>query len=133
MRAPCVPVTQWAVECALDRIGRTLGMTTEDVRLRNFYAAGNLTPFGQAIPTPFALPTVWSTLRSSSDYDQRLASVRDIAGRPASPRGSLFPSQRRTLGSQVRAFNADNRWRKRGIVMQATKYVARCGGRWAAA
>ncbi|MEA2129400.1 MAG: hypothetical protein QOJ85_2291 [Solirubrobacteraceae bacterium] len=82
-------------ENAIDDAAFELGMSAEDVREKNFYDRGDVTPFGQALSYCY-MKDVWSYLKDKSRYDERKA--------------------------EVDAFNEANRWTKRGIAMVPVKY-----------
>src|SRR6266404_2071454 len=80
-----------AIECAAHRIG----MLPEDVRGKNLYQQGQLTPYGEVVDYCY-LDRVWERIAKLSDFDRRRA--------------------------EVQKFNRENRWRKRGISMIPVKY-----------
>jgi len=88
------------VEDAIEQVAHALGKRPEDVRLLNMYAdsdatATQSTPYGQ--PLTYAVGrAVWSELTDRCDFATRAAAVD--------------------------AFNAANRWRKKGISMIPVKY-----------
>jgi xanthine dehydrogenase/oxidase len=82
-------------EDALEHAAHLVGMLPEDVRAKNLYKPGDLTPYGQALDYCY-LDAVWARIQLTSDFKERLAAVE--------------------------AFNAANRWRKRGISMMPVKY-----------
>jgi xanthine dehydrogenase/oxidase len=82
-------------ETALDHAATAIGMTAEDVRERNLYDRGQVTPYGQAL-TYCYMRTVWDWAKTKSDFAKRRVAVD--------------------------AFNAQNRWRKRGITLVPIKY-----------
>jgi len=82
-------------ETALDHAATAVGMTAEDVRERNLYDRGQVTPYGQAL-TYCYMRTVWDWAKDKSQFVKRRADVE--------------------------AFNAQNRWRKRGITLVPIKY-----------
>jgi xanthine dehydrogenase/oxidase len=88
------------LEDAIEQVAFALGQLPEDVREKNLYAdsdavATQSTPFGQ--PLKYAAgQAVWKKLRTDCDFDARAAAVQQ--------------------------FNAQNRWRKRGISMIPIKY-----------
>jgi len=87
-------------EDAIEQAAQALGMLPEDVRLANMYAdsgkdSSQATPYGQ--PLKYAIGRdVWQQLLTSADFYARAEAVA--------------------------AFNAQNRWRKRGISMIPIKY-----------
>jgi xanthine dehydrogenase/oxidase len=82
-------------ETAIDDAAFVAGLDPVDVREKNLYQRGDVTPFGQAL-TYCYMREVWTYLREVCRYDERKA--------------------------EVAAFNATNRWRKRGIAMMPVKY-----------
>jgi len=83
------------LENAIDDAAFAIGMTAEEVREKNLYDRGDVTPFGQALSFCY-MKKVWSFLKEKSKYAQKLA--------------------------EVEAYNARNKWRKRGIAMLPVKY-----------
>ena len=84
-----------AYEDAIDCAAFAIGMSPEDVRDRNLYELNDLTPYGQRLDHCY-LREVWEYAKSHTEFEQR----------------------RR----EVEAFNAANRWRKRGIALMPLKY-----------
>ena len=82
-------------EDAVEQAAHAIGMLAEDVREKNLYQLGNATPFGEVLGY-CVLPEVWRRIKTSADFDKRRAAVE--------------------------AFNAANRWTKRGISMIPIKY-----------
>jgi xanthine dehydrogenase/oxidase len=86
-----------AQEDAIEQAAHTIGMLPEDVRGKNLYRQGELTPFGQVVDYCY-IDKVWERIRSTCEFDRRRA--------------------------EVEAFNKANRWRKRGISMIPVKYAS---------
>lgn len=82
-------------ENAIDDAAFAAGLDPVEVREKNLYRRGDVTPFGQAL-TYCYMREVWSYLRGVSHYADRRAEVAE--------------------------FNKRNRWRKRGIAMMPVKY-----------
>jgi xanthine dehydrogenase large subunit len=82
-------------ENAIDDAAYAIGLTPEEVRERNFYDRGDVTPFGQALSYCY-MKEVWAYLKEVANYEEKKAAVD--------------------------AFNAENKWRKRGIAMVPVKY-----------
>src|SRR5579864_1474210 len=76
------------MENALDDAAFALGMLAEDVREKNLYDQGDVTPFGQALSYCY-MKEVWSFLKKKSKFAEKKLAVDE--------------------------FNQKNRWRKRGI------------------
>lgn len=83
------------LENAVDDGAFAVGMTAEQVREKNLYNRGDVTPFGQPL-TYCYMKDVWSFLKQVSSFDTKVA--------------------------QVEEFNSKNKWRKRGISMIPVKY-----------
>lgn len=83
------------LENAVDDAAFSIGMSAEDVREKNLYERGDVTPFGQALSFCY-IRQVWAYLKDKCNYEQKLRAVND--------------------------FNATNRWRKRGLAMMPVKY-----------
>lgn len=83
------------VESAIDDAAFAIGMRAEDVREKNLYQQGDVTPFGQALSYCY-IRDVWKYLKDTAKFEEKYAAVQ--------------------------AFNAANRWRKRGIAMMPVKY-----------
>ncbi|HEX8748636.1 MAG TPA: molybdopterin cofactor-binding domain-containing protein, partial [Pyrinomonadaceae bacterium] len=87
-------------EEAMERVAHELGITPEEVRYKNLYKTSRgrsfqRTPFNQALK-PCYIREIWDKLSESSDFGRRQ--------------------------QEVSRFNAQNRWRKRGISMIPLKY-----------
>jgi len=86
-----------AQEDAVEAAALEIGMLAEEVRGKNLYRIGDTTPYGEVLDYCI-MDEVWNRLRKRSDFDRRLAAVN--------------------------AFNAANRWKKRGISMIPIKYAS---------
>ncbi len=82
-------------ENAIDDAAFAIGMSAEDVRYKNMYVPGDVTPYGQALTSCY-IREVWDYLKDKSNYDEKV--------------------------KQVEAFNRANRWRKQGLAMIPVKY-----------
>ena len=56
----------------------TWGLPAHEVRARNFYRDGSTTHYGQEVRDADRIQRIWDELRESSDFDDRLATVRDF-------------------------------------------------------
>lgn len=83
------------VENAIDDAAFALGMLPEDLREKNLYDRGDVTPFGQALSYCY-MKQVWAYLKEVSRYAEKRAAVDE--------------------------FNRKNKWRKRGLAMLPVKY-----------
>lgn len=83
------------VENAIDDAAFAVGMTAEELREKNMYERGDVTPFGQALSYCY-MKEVWNYLKQQSEFEVKRKQVDD--------------------------FNAKNKWRKRGLCMLPVKY-----------
>jgi len=102
MRAPGCMQSILASEVVMEHVAKLVNKDLDDVHEMNFYqlADNPVTPFGDHLGEDgynWTIPEVWSQLKASSDYATRKASVA--------------------------AFNAANKWRKKGIALSPVKYV----------
>jgi xanthine dehydrogenase/oxidase len=84
-------------EDAIEKAAHAIGMLSEEVRGKNLYRQGELTPYGQVVDYCY-LAEVWERIGTTSDFARRQAAVEE--------------------------FNRSNRWRKRGISMIPVKYAS---------
>ena len=73
-RAPGVVQSIYAHECIVERVAHALGMSHEDVQLKNFYQIGQTTPYGDHIGSStynWTLPTLWAKCINDSDFLNR--------------------------------------------------------------
>jgi xanthine dehydrogenase/oxidase len=89
------PQSMMVMEVVMDRIVSTVKRSPNDVREMNFSKDGDSTYYGQALPVCNA-GRVWEHLMARVNYEQRLKAVE--------------------------AFNASNRYVKRGIVCMPTQF-----------
>jgi len=90
------PQGMMASEAFMDDVARKLGKHGDDIRKLNLYATrGAVTPYGQPLVDCFTRE-MWSELEVSADYHARRAAVD--------------------------AFNAANKWIKRGIAFMPVKF-----------
>ena len=83
------------VENAIDDAAVAIGMRPEDLREKNLYDRGDVTPFGQAL-TYCYMKQVWAYVKKVSRFEEKYKEVEE--------------------------FNRENRWRKRGISIIPVKY-----------
>lgn len=83
------------VENAIDDAAVSIGMRPEDLREKNLYDRGDVTPFGQAL-TYCYMKQVWAYAKEVSNFEAKYADVQK--------------------------FNKENKWFKRGISMIPVKY-----------
>jgi xanthine dehydrogenase/oxidase len=83
------------VENAIDDAAFSIGMSAEELREKNMYERGDVTPFGQALSYCY-MKEVWNYLKEQCKYAEKRRQVDD--------------------------FNKKNKWRKRGLCMMPVKY-----------
>ena len=101
-RAPGCLQSLIASEVILEHVARTVGKPLEEIQALNFYdeSTSPVTPFGDHIGKDgynWTIPTLWSQLQTDCDYTARKAAVT--------------------------AYNAANRWTKKGIAIAPVKCV----------
>jgi xanthine dehydrogenase/oxidase len=100
MRAPGVLQSIIASDVAIEHVARSVKRSVDDVQQLNFYSLGDTTPFGDQFGRDgynWTVPQMWAQLQSDANYVARKAAVD--------------------------AYNASNKWTKRGIAISPTKYV----------
>ncbi len=90
------PQGMLVLEDILGRVAPLLGLDAMELRRRNFYQAGQSTPYGQPVRHPERITSVW----------ERLVQVADVDARNA----------------QVAEFNATHEHAKRGLALTAIKF-----------
>ncbi|OTB10006.1 hypothetical protein K445DRAFT_323399 [Daldinia sp. EC12] len=90
------PQAMYFAESYMSVIAERLNMDIDELRLKNLYRQGDLTPFLQTIDVDFHIPTMLEQLSANADYENRKR--------------------------EVRLFNSGNRYKKRGICMIPTKF-----------
>ncbi|MBB3609523.1 molybdopterin cofactor-binding domain-containing protein [Rhizobium sp. BK602] len=82
-------------ENLIDDAAEALGMRPEELREKNFYLRGDVTPYGQTL-TACYIAQVWAYLKQKCNFAMKLEAVQ--------------------------SFNAANKWRKQGISLIPVKY-----------
>jgi xanthine dehydrogenase/oxidase len=83
------------VENAIDDAAVAIGMRPEDLREKNLYDQGDVTPFGQALSYCY-MKQVWQYVKQVSKFEEKYKAVEK--------------------------FNKENKWRKQGIAIIPVKY-----------
>jgi xanthine dehydrogenase/oxidase len=83
------------VENAIDDAAAAIGMRPEDLREKNLYDQGDVTPFGQALSYCY-MKQVWEYVKDKSQFEEKCKAVEK--------------------------FNKENKWRKQGIAIIPVKY-----------
>jgi len=95
MRGPGWIPGVYMSEQVISAVAANLGIDTNTVRDQNWYKKGDTTPFGMQLAY-YNMPTIWSQLQASAQWQQRQANVQ--------------------------AFNQANRWVKKGLAMQPVRF-----------
>jgi xanthine dehydrogenase/oxidase len=90
------PQAMYITECFMTAVAEGLNIDIDELRLRNLYKEGNITPFLQKIDEDWHIPMMMEQIRKEVDYDARRAAIE--------------------------RFNSEHKWRKRGISMIPTKF-----------
>ena len=90
------PQAMYITECFMSAIAEGLDIPIDELRVKNLYKQGNSTPFLQQIDKDWHIPQMLQELRETAQYDQRKR--------------------------EIEAFNAKNKWKKRGICLIPTKF-----------
>ncbi|KAH7176983.1 molybdopterin binding aldehyde oxidase/xanthine dehydrogenase [Dactylonectria macrodidyma] len=90
------PQGMYFAESFMSAISEGLNIDIDELRLRNLYKVGQVTPFLQDITDDFHIGTMLEQLSANADYEARKAAVA--------------------------TFNAANRYKKRGICMIPSKF-----------
>ncbi|MGR9013421.1 MAG: molybdopterin cofactor-binding domain-containing protein [Gammaproteobacteria bacterium] len=83
------------IENEIDDAAFSIGMLPEDLREKNLYQRGDVTPFGQALSYCY-MREVWRFMKEKSKYTEKR--------------------------EQVDSFNRNNKWRKQGLALIPVKY-----------
>lgn len=90
------PQSMFIAESYMNAVAEGLNMSVDELRLRNLYKEGELTPFLQRIDEDWHIPLLLQQVREEVQYDERRQAIA--------------------------RFNKAHRWRKRGICMIPTKF-----------
>ena len=63
------------IENILGRCAPALGISARELRRRNFYTAGQTTPYGQAVRHPERIERAWNQVLETGDVDRRLVEI----------------------------------------------------------
>ncbi|KAG0132095.1 molybdopterin binding aldehyde oxidase/xanthine dehydrogenase [Tuber indicum] len=89
------PQGQFFAECIMAAVADNLKMSVDELRWKNLYKEGELTPFLQPLED-WHVPLIITQLKAESDYDARVRRVEE--------------------------FNSTHKWKKRGIALIPTKF-----------
>lgn len=90
------PQGMYIAESILSGVAEGLNIDIDELRRKNLYTEGDLTPFLQKIDEDWHIPTMLKQLADKADYERRKAAVA--------------------------SFNETSKWRKRGICLVPSKF-----------
>jgi xanthine dehydrogenase/oxidase len=90
------PQGMYIAESYICAVAEGLGISKDELRVKNLYKVGDHTPFLQDIDEDWHVPMLMEQLKNDAQYVERQAAIEE--------------------------FNAKNKWRKRGIDMVPTKF-----------
>ncbi|PKY00437.1 xanthine dehydrogenase [Aspergillus campestris IBT 28561] len=90
------PQSMFIAESYMNAVAEGLNMSVDELRFRNLYKEGELTPFLQRIDEDWHIPLLLQQVREEVKYDERRQAIAK--------------------------FNKEHRWRKRGMCMIPTKF-----------
>src|SRR5688572_12480135 len=77
------PQGMLVIEEILSRAAQALNLPADVVRERNFYRDGDETHYGEPVRDAGRIERIWTTLKTSSQYDERRAAVASFNARSA--------------------------------------------------
>ena len=90
------PQGMLVMEDILGRVAPKLGIPAHELRRKNFYTAGQTTPYGQEVRHPERIASCWNQVWRDGELDRRMAEVEE--------------------------FNAAHPYRKRGLAITPVKF-----------
>lgn len=90
------PQAMFIAESYMNAVAEGLDIPVDELRRRNLYKEGQMTPFLQRIDEDWHVPLLLEQVRVEARYDERRRAIEQ--------------------------FNAEHRWRKRGICLIPTKF-----------
>ena len=100
------PQGMLAIEEIMDRIARSLSLRPDLVRERNFYREGDVTHYGQPVKDAGRILQIWDSLKQSSEFTARRASIDEFNARsPHTKRGLAITPVKFGISFTATAFN----------------------------
>jgi xanthine dehydrogenase/oxidase len=90
------PQAMFITETYMTAVAEGLNIPIDELRWKNLYKQGDITPFLQKIDEDWHVPMLLEQVRKEVNYDERKAAIEN--------------------------FNAEHKWRKRGMSMIPTKF-----------
>jgi xanthine dehydrogenase large subunit len=72
------PQGVFLIEDILGRVAPALGIDPVDLRRRNFYRPGQITPYGQPVKDAERMHAIWDQVRAEADLDGRRAQIAEF-------------------------------------------------------
>ncbi|QBX56173.1 xanthine dehydrogenase molybdopterin binding subunit [Nocardioides seonyuensis] len=100
------PQGMLVIEDVLGRCAPLLGVDPLELRRRNFYVAGQATPYGQEVRHPDRLATAWDQVIASGQVDDRLREIAEFnAAHPHTRRALAMTPVKFGISFNFTAFN----------------------------
>jgi CO/xanthine dehydrogenase Mo-binding subunit len=125
------PQSLFGLERHMDKVAKTIGLTPEELRRRNFLSTGDRTATGQLLSDPVDMQSLLTRALTESDYHAKLqrftvenrdSTVKKGIGFAAFMHGAGFTgSGERRLNSEVR-IDVDSTTLRPGILVSSTEF-----------
>ncbi|MGF6883582.1 xanthine dehydrogenase large subunit [Nocardia sp. GAS34] len=100
------PQGMLVMEDLLGRCAPLLGLDPAELRRRNFYTAGQSTPYGQPVRNPERIHTVWRQVHESGELEHRRREIEAFnAAHPNTKRGLAVTGVKFGISFNLTAFN----------------------------
>ncbi|KAE8763714.1 xanthine dehydrogenase molybdopterin binding subunit [Georgenia thermotolerans] len=100
------PQGMHVIEDILGRCAPLLGLDPSDLRRRNFYEAGQATPYGQPVRHPERLHAIWAQLTERAEVERRRAEIAAFnAAHPHTKRALALTPVKFGISFNLTAFN----------------------------
>lgn len=90
------PQAMFIAESYMTAVAEELGMSVDDLRIKNLYKQGEHTPFLQQIDVDWHIPQLFKETKEQCNYEERKAAIE--------------------------VFNKKSKWKKRGMAMLPVKF-----------
>ncbi|WP_254206393.1 xanthine dehydrogenase molybdopterin binding subunit [Nocardia alni] len=100
------PQGMLVMEDLLGRCAPLLGLDPGELRRRNFYTAGQFTPYGQPVRNPERIRVIWDRVHEKADVPQRRREIETFnAAHPHTKRGLAVTGVKFGISFNLTAFN----------------------------
>jgi xanthine dehydrogenase large subunit len=83
------PQGMLVIEDILGRVAPLFGLAAEELRFKNFYQVGQVTPYGQPVKDSLRMQKIWQELIKTSDFNHRQLEINDF--------NAQHPNQKRAI------------------------------------